>query len=341
MKHFSTFIILMSAVSILTTQAQPVLTHDIHALKAGIDNPMSYCEYLDPGSAGANQVWDYSDLKFKKSFTGFLTDSRMSEPGIEFTQANTSLNEFNSLFFFKVSETKIEQYGYSSADGRSQIRYDKPFVKMKYPFAFGDQFSGTFSGNSLNSGVNISTIKGQYAVEADAWGTLILPEGVVYENTLRVRTEKSYTNSSSSREQQLEIITYRWYNEAHRYPLLVLTSYTTMNASGTKNTHYQAAYNNDAVKYNSPIREESIVLYPNPASTEMMVEFDAISAGELHFTIVDQSGRSIREFSYSITAAGVQTFDISEEVADLQPASYILYIESGTKRIQRVFSVVD
>lgn len=310
--------------------AQPVLTYEMHALKAGADNPMSYCKYLDPGQAGANVIWDFRTLEFERSFTGFLKDARETSIGRSFNRANTDLDEFGAHFYFHVNSARIEQYGYSSADGKVQTRYTVPFIKMEYPFTYGDNFTGGFQGVTLYSGIERGTFSGNYSVEADGFGTLLLPGGISYENTLRVRTQKSYTNALKNASQKIEVITYRWYNDTHRYPLLVLTVYSV--GSGEKvSMNYQAAYNNQAVSSLPVLNTESIRIYPNPATDQLFLEFNGIYAGELNMTVLDAAGKMVRSFRYEVTSSGMQCIDLSREIEGLRPASYVLSIQTGDK----------
>ncbi len=320
--------------------AQPVLNFDRHALKADEDNPMSYCEYEEAGISGANITWNFSDLQFTRSFTGYLKNSAATKIGVTFSEANTELTEFDSKFYFRVDQNKIEQYGYASTDGRMQTRYDIPFIKMKFPFSYGDFFSGSFSGKTYFSGIERGDMTGTYSVEADAFGTLILPGNTLYENTLRIRTEKRYSSTYQNQvSQEMSVITYRWYNESHRYPLLVLTEYT-VKSGDVITTNYQAAYNNNAINFISPVIAESLVLYPNPADSYLAVEFDAVAAGSLAFTINDAAGKTARTFSRDILTGGKQYYDLSERIHGLRPGTYYLTVQNGNEIIDRNFTLV-
>lgn len=318
--------------------AQPVLKFETHGLKAGSDNVMSYCHYMEPGDAGENRVWDFSRLEFQQVFTGYLKNSAESAIGQNFAGTNTELTEFNSCFYFNVSEEKIEQYGYSSMDGRIQTRYSTPFVKMKFPFTYGDAFSGSFSGTTVYFGSEGLEINGVYSVEADAYGELILPGNVKYENTLRIKTEKSYTHVLPGSEQEVGIVTYRWYNSMHRYPLLVLTEYTVSGSNNTS-TNYQAAYNTHAVNDISPISGESVLLYPNPTGGSLMLEYNAVAAGTIIIRIIDSSGKLITESDYDIVSGGIHQINLSDKISGLIPSNYLLLIQNGNKIIKRSFTV--
>jgi len=319
--------------------AQPVLTFDKHALKADVDNPMSHCNYEDAGHSGANVTWDFSDLQFEQSFTGYLKNSKLTEIGATFPESNTELTEFDSKFYFNADQDKIEQFGFSSTNGIIQIRYDVPFVKMMFPFSYSNSFSGTFSGSTYYSGIERGTLTGTYSVEADAFGTVILPGNTVYENTLRIRTEKSYTGFLNAGSQEVDIITYRWYNEMHRYPILVLTEYN-VKSGDAETTKYQAAYNNNAVSLISPVIAESILLYPNPATSYLTLEFNAVAAGKLSYAIHDASGKIVSTFSEYITTGGIHYNDLSDKIESLKPGLYLLVIQNGEESINRSFTLI-
>lgn len=335
-------------ISLLTTACfislailgQPVLNFETHALKQGYDNDMSYCNYTDPGPAGEDRIWDFSDLEFEKAFTGFILPSDHSETGMSFSTSNTELQEFNSRFYFSVRDDRMEQYGYSTTDGSVQTRYTEPFIKMKFPFLYQDIYSGNFSGSVFYNGIERGSITGGYTVAADAWGKLVLPGNIPYENTLRVKTEKYYVNELADSEQEVFITTYRWYNSIHRYPLLVLTEYS-VSANGQTIINYQAAYNNRAVKGISPAESESLLLYPNPATDHMVIEYNAIAAGTLTFTIIDKAGAVIYEFDHQVLQAGLQQINLSDRISSLIPSNYLLVIKNGNQTQSQSFSVVE
>lgn len=325
--------------SFIVLSAQTIVTHQAHALKVDEHNPMSYCEYIDAGMAGENITWNFNSLKVESSFTGYLNNPKSSENGSAFSSANIELAEFDSRFYFRSDENKIEQHGYSSSDGKSQIFYSSPFIKMKYPFAYGDIYSGSYTGKYIYSGAETGEVHGSYSVEADAFGTLILSGNITYENTLRVRTEKSYTIQFKNSSQIVNSVTYRWYTQSHRYPLLVLTSYTT-NSGNSNHTNYQAAYNNKAVNDIIPITDDQLTLYPNPVSSSLMLEFNTLAAKELNLQIFDASGRLVRSFVRQVSSAGYQQFDLSEELSGLHPSTYTLVIIEGSNQIKRSFTKV-
>ena len=60
-------------------------------------------------------------------------------------EANTVLEEYETKFYFKTTDALIEHYGTVSKNN-TITKYDEPFVKMVFPFNYGDSYSGIFSG---------------------------------------------------------------------------------------------------------------------------------------------------------------------------------------------------
>lgn len=206
-------------------------------MKSESSNIMKICNYSDPGLKGATVTWDFSNLKPIEDFTGHVTDNYEAVNTFAFPMANIELEEFNNKFYFKVAQDRIEQYGYRSKDNKVVVKFTKPPVKMTFPFTYGKEVTGDFNG-LIFIGLDTGTLKGTYKIISDGYGTLVLPGEIVINNTLRVKYEKSYSQSFNTLTENIKIITYKWYCESYRYPLLVFTEIIS-----ATNKIYQAAYN--------------------------------------------------------------------------------------------------
>ncbi len=337
MKQIFTF---LSAIFLTTIVfGQTTLTYDNHALKDGIHNPMTLCEYADPGIAGTDVVWDFSKLVAKQEFTGHINNA-LNRPVI--SDATTELEEFGTSFFFKIDDESILQVGYASKDGKSIVEYSEPFEKMRFPFAFSDHYSKNFAGTYKVNDTKIGEIDGKGSIEADAWGKLILPNNSVYENTLRVKTTKTYKTQFSNSEQNVEIVTYRWYNNINRYPLLVLTEYKTISNSN-ENVSYQAAYNNNAVHalaVSSNSMDENVAVYPNPAENFMKVKIFAENASLARLTIFDITGKKVFVNADYNLSQGNNEITLYNEISSLKSGTYLLNISMNNKSIVREISIM-
>jgi hypothetical protein len=319
--------------------AQPVITYNNHALLPGMNNPMTLCKYSSPGDAGYNITWDFSKLETLEKFVGSV--NRVVADN-NFYTANVELEEFGTSFFFQSDENSIQQVGYTSQDEKTVIQYSQPYEKMVFPLSIGDLRNCTFSGNYTFEGSEFGNITGTGTIEADAWGTIILPNNSIYENTIRVKSVKTYTTVfyNSKVEQEVEVVTYRWYNNYHRYPLLVLTEYITKNGSSTR-TNYQSAYNNNAVSgFNSPSvisGSENIGLFPNPAQTDLSLFLFSATDKKVQIVINDVSGRNVLTISNLNVVTGENIIPLSNEISSFKSGTYMLNVISDANIESREF----
>ncbi len=314
------FLLLTALFSVSILWGQPTLVYDNHALKSGTENPMTYCSYSDPGESGANITWDFTGLTEVKSFTGYITASTDAD----FVGATTQLEEFGNKFFYEVSEDGMWQTGYESKSGKSKTIYTSPFQKIIFPLNYKDSYTSPFSGDYY-VGENISaTIDGESEVTADAWGTIILPGNVTYNNTIRVKNIKSYTKTYSQSTQDVKITTYRWYNSTHRYPLLTLIK-TEVETNGKVSVGNQAAYNSNAIKSTESIVElnnADVSIYPNPAANELYLDFVSDNATEAKIYITDITGKTvIAPFEVSLVE-GSNELDLNSQLNLLNDGYY-------------------
>lgn len=313
--------------------SQVVLTYDSHALLPEKVNTMQLTRFADWGPGGTNQVWDFSQLDNTSDFRGNVDPAPgLKSMGMDI-DANIVLREFQNNFYFRLTNNKLEQWGYSSADGTSREAYTRPFIKMVYPFAFGDYLSGAFGGN-FTYGTVEGTFTGEYEVEADGYGKLILPGGVELTNTLRVRTVKNYIRTyPGGYTDRVETTTMRWYSADIRFPLLVLTKIEVIASSYTSTTH-QAAYRTDfapeAIAATNLAAVSDLQVFPNPFGQELNITYTLQASGQVTVALYDQAGRLTEVLESRESGAG----DFSKTfipTSALSQGIYYLHITSGDR----------
>src|SRR6056297_1580834 len=149
---------LIGFLCIFQLHAQIRLEKTSHALRNGDQHNFHMSSKAMPGPAGPNQTWDFSDLEKNGQLTSHMFPILKGKEAVNFPQCNTVLEEFGNHFYFRVSNYMMKQYGTLTANG-SLISYDKAFIKMVFPFNFGDYYSGDYSGSVINK-TNSTTIKG-------------------------------------------------------------------------------------------------------------------------------------------------------------------------------------
>jgi hypothetical protein len=253
----------------------------------------------------------------------------------EIPQANTIIEEFGNHFYFNVQNDIMEQYG--TVSGNVITKYDQPFLKLKFPFTYGDRYTGNYSGvqETANSKV---PVKGTYEVYGDAYGTLILPNSITIENVLRVKQTRTIDNGNGN---SLQEITYRWYSTNVRYPILVIIKYVTPTSTNIAEVAMYA-HAGDKNKSATPINNveafSGLEVYPNPVENQLTVSFNIGSASKVSIRIIDETGRAVKVLMNSKKLdAGNYNYTFSADEKSIKPGLYYLQVVSGkdlyTKKI--------
>ncbi len=337
-KVFSIF--LLSSLVVSSVFGVTRLTYEQHALKNDVHNDMVITQFQDPGLPGPNQVWDFSNLKLIQDFNGTIQSPNYVKSSFFANNFNTELIEFGNSFYFNISKEQIEMTGFRSKTGGTEIAYDKPFVKMKYPFEYGNSFRGSFAG-VVKAGSVTGEVNGTYDVEADAYGRLILPGNQIVEDALRVKTIKNYTQQLSNSTSEITITTYRWYTQNVRYPLLVFIT-TEYNNNGRKNVSHTAAYKTGIEqRINNTVYHNGIAsFYPNPFNESFSVTYEMENAAKVTIEVFDLTGKKIANLLNEAQPVGVYNQEFNVEKYDLKNGMYnIKIIIDGVTQNQQLLHI--
>lgn len=337
MKHFY---ILICAMAIATAaQSQVVLTQESHGFVGDEANPMQITAYVEPGIAGNGVVWDFSQLDVSDSFTGSLSDFYMSKCCNLFGKGNVVLEEFENYFVFESSKSALKQYGYLSSNGNTRLEYEKPFIKMRYPFTFGNIYNGNFLANYILNDKKIGEVSGTYSVEGDGCGKLILPSGKILEPVLRVKETKLYTQTINNSEVKIDEQVYRWYVQNHRFPVLVLIKGTYFPANGKVHVQTKAAFNTNVV--NVALGADAIPgiidvdVYPNPYRGWANISYALDKRTEVNISVYDLSGKLVHVIVNEVKDAGFKTQKFSAVSLGYPAGAYILKLRLNNKEVTR------
>ncbi len=333
--------LLLLALSLLwgvSGQSQVVLTYKIHGLLAGTENRMQLTSYVDPGETGVNTRWDFSEVKNTGTFSGSLTSLSLSRAGALFSAGNTTLEEFGNLFVFNTTEEKLEQWGYLSGQGGTRIQYTKPFVKMKFPFSFGREFSGDFSAEYIAGDKVVGSMVGTYSVAGDGLGTLILPDGKEHVNVLRVKEVKKYETNMNGQRFYYVDESIRWYSQDSRYPLMVLIKSSVSGLNGSKSVptvSTRAAYSTVIPAERGSLFMEgvklapSIKVFPNPFRGQATIAVNLSDVTSLTIDVFDVSGRLVKQLVSATLPAGDHSFIFSNDEKESNEGAYIIRVNSN------------
>ncbi|KAB2870964.1 MAG: T9SS type A sorting domain-containing protein [Bacteroidales bacterium] len=332
-------IILLIGVLGLKSMAQVKITNETHGFIPNERNPMILTKYVEPGNSGKSVMWDFSDLEIAANFAGIIQDNYVSKCCGLFPQGNIVLEEFGNFFVFEASQSKLEQFGYLSSTGSTQIVYSKPFVKMQYPFTYGSVFSGNFEGDYIINGNKIGEIYGSYKVEGDANGVLKLPNGKELDNTLRVKEVKTTKQVVNNTTTSIEDITYRWYVSNHRFPVLVLIKSTYSFTDGNTSSHTKAAFNSNVVNINTGLtqiqNDIKLDIYPNPYQGRVNIEYNLIKNSNVNISVFDLTGKLVQVVVNGTENAGTQKHHFSASELGMPAGAYIVKIRVDNSEISR------
>jgi hypothetical protein len=325
-------IILLTLICFTGLHAQITLTYNTHALRVGDSHDFIFAQNADEGLSGEKIVWDFSNLKSNNlKLTSHMLNPLQVANSSSVPDINLALEEFGNFFLFNVQNDIIEQYGTISCN--TITIYDKPFVKIKYPFTYGDDVYGTYSGieESPNASVPVS---GTYEISGDAYGTLILPGNITIDNVLRVKQTRTikYENGRVITE-----ITYRWYSYDVRYPLFVIIENISDNKKYCVETAYYAHAADKTKSAPAGISSPSygiddIATVPNPYVEKLAINYNLKSSGNVKINMYDMNGKLVKNLLDAIQDQGYHSLTINGNEDGIKPGIYYIMICMNTDR---------
>ncbi|MFP4024548.1 MAG: T9SS type A sorting domain-containing protein [Thiohalospira sp.] len=332
MKKLYLFLIL--AATFLTAKSQFVLQNNSHVLRSGDEHYFNLCNTAGEGPSGPAQIWDFSKLETQSQLTSYMYHPDETNHAFDIPDANAVLEEFETKFFFRTSPNMIEQYGTISKNNTIS-RYDKPFVKMIFPFSYGDIYVGDFSGNVEGKNNYTATFTGSYTLEADAYGTLILPNKT-YHNVVRIKTikEQCFNNNACN----CGTISYKWYAKNIRYPLLtIIKTFSNSGERVIQTAYYSKIKESKAEITNEPLWENIIKanIYPNPFENEFTIDYLLSEDSDITIEIYDQSGRKLYAVNKKNQKAGFYNEIIKNDDIGEQLGMYHIRIVAGDTHISK------
>lgn len=325
-------IVLAYLLFILTPMfAQTIISHKANAILPDASILAYEFDYINPGKAGANQIWDFSKIKLSSNIQSTLVSSSFSENPEDFGVYNLTISEKGIDYHYDINENSMELKGCSSAD--ISLVYTDPLIKMKYPFAFGEKFTDEFSGHALYKKLTTIVFNGDYSATADGYGTLVLPNRVV-KNALRVSIHKKSIEINPCSSIKSDQTSYFWYAEGYRYPIITLTNKIEDNGSDelviTKIGYYnplQINASNDYIAGAAELQNSDFALnsYPNPFVETLNYSYFLRKPTVVSIELFDISGKStVFILKNQSQATGIYTGEIDANSLGLVRGVYYL-----------------
>lgn len=318
--------------------AQYSLSYKANQLRIGDYRNMKQIEYQEQGPAGANQYWDFSKAKVLKDM---YIDQQEDLNAIAEEGYRLSCDEGGTKHtLFEITKSEKRYFGMITPGAK--IEFNQPIVDLMFPLSYQDTKAGIMDGAYIPNNGTPSLIAGNYVTKADAWGTLVLPDGNTYRNVLRVKVTKDYKQTFGKTEYTINTTRYQYFAEGARYPILIVVESETKSDKGCKCggkyaemfMETPAVYENDAIK-SAPKNgfeysaDFNYLASPNPFGETINLAFTMGDDAKVTVDILDINGRLLSTFMSEQLSAGQYTYNFNASF--LTPGQYALRIQVGDK----------
>lgn len=138
--------------------------------------------YCNPGDAGENVLWDFSNLSIPNEEYNVLFNSDDKDTfSIIKTEHKTMYHYINKIDTLFIN-------GYENQT--TSMKYIRNDIQLFYPFEYNNRLISYFQGEGKYCDQLKLYTFGKTEIRADAWGTLILPGNDTLVNVLRVKSLK-------------------------------------------------------------------------------------------------------------------------------------------------------
>ncbi len=330
-KYISLFAFL--SISIISF-SQVTIDYNSHAPILGDFNSYVSVEFTSPGQAGKNIVWDFSNCTFNDKTTNSVQlKPDANEKAMLAIEPTFVINENGNLFYHEVTEKSYSLTGFKNDE--FLIVYNEPLKRMVYPFSYSSEIIGTLKAVATNKNNSEIDINGNYKVQADAFGVLILP-GNIKKNVLRVCQFSTTIQVSRCSEVAVDSYKYMWYSAEDRYPI-VTTVITEQRFSNGDVKKFEETWINKKVLELPGLAESSIInteiipellafnIFPNPFKEATRISYQLTEDANVSLSLNGVAGNSIRVIQKEQTQkAGQYTFELNTDELGLKPGLYFL-----------------
>lgn len=318
----------LSVLICFTVHAQ--LTQQNHAPASGETFATWRCDSVttDPGASGTNVVWDFSAVEtYTNLVRNYMTQAVTTTT---YPAANVALaSAANDIYYLHSKADSLLYYGGNIAIGivSGNITYSSPAVFATYPMNHNSSASTVTGGSVFISALSLNgTFTGSSSVVADGSGTISLPGGITFSNTLRTVTSQTLDIAAAIANATVIQTNYRYYVSGIKAPVFSIFSATAVVTNpfappSTTNQMYVELNTNPVITPTTP---------PTPTST---VGFTENSLTQSHFMMYPNPSGSVVNFTsnhpdakylsvYDITGKLVETLTVFEGKAKIDVSSY-------------------
>lgn len=291
---------------------------------------------------GENFFWDFSSLVpvnqqvdtfvsvsstpfiYRLVFTSSVATIARPEPDVDFIPDYSVTDVYT---YFKEIDEGFQEAGvaFTLSGLPLPVKYDEPDVLYRFPMSYGNVDSCQSSVEREFPDLFYFSMDRKRKNTVDGWGTLVTPLGSF--DVLRVRSEVNETDSlyvdslNTGYRIPRNYIQYKWLGNGYGMPLL------QVDEEGLLLT---VSYI-DSVRVITSTPEQSAVpgkvsIYPNPATTEINIEWEYPGSGKISVTILTLDGREISRIERILPYPGLIRETVPLEKLKMVSGIYMLCV---------------
>jgi hypothetical protein len=263
---------------------------------------------VDPGSAGANQSWDFTGMTVSESFQHHWVDPATTPHASIFPEANRCVEYDQSHWgYYKLNSSGLWWLGQDTS-----IYHNGEAVYV-YPCTFGDSWTTSWWVTPYPQTTVVDSIE----YEVDGWGTLTDQMGTF--NCLRFKRHlfmtiiTPYTNVTTS------YWGYDWFVPGYGDIVMMESEMDETSPNFTSGYFRRMTGINTGIRPmpTGPSLPNEVALeaaYPNPFNPSTQLTFSLAKSGNVSLVVVDHLGRQVAQLANGWFAGGryQATFDGSK-----------------------------
>jgi hypothetical protein len=281
------------------------------------------------GDTGTNQTWDYSGLQdlvptvLTQSYINPDTTSYYSA----FSSSNVAQGALGVYTYYTANTNQLTLDGVGNSD--FNFVYSTPEVLFEYPFQDESKFNGSFSANSTYDG-ETDNRTGTDTFNADGYGTLKLPNGVTYNNVLRVVFIENYNDYFTPGDYTVNERNYTINYLVTNYssPILSISNVTETYAGNvlgpTETVTYIAPDTASAINDINPLLD-NLNVFPNPSYSQSTLALSLKDGANINLYVSNIIGQKVKTITTEQADAGNHTYTI--ETSDMAKGLYLVTVE--------------
>jgi len=283
------------------------------------------------GMGGSGLTWDFSGANATSQTRIAMVMDAASHPEAAAYPGSTHAIDYSNgeYRFFTINSDSITFDGEVSLLN-SPINYsDRPTV-YKYPLNLNDIQQDSLYSYYNTGSAGFAFRFGAYNTLFDGDGTLMLPNGISYNDVNRILTFVQVKDSSQlfPLVTEIQISRYEWFVQGVTLPVMVSESrLVSVNGGAPTSTKEIFFLDSSVVSIDEPIIANSIELFPNPATSQVQLSYQLDGDSEISIRLYNLVGEEIWLRSEGVQVAG--NYEVNIPTADLSRGMYFVRLVAG------------